>query len=187
MIMIVSPQQYQYLLLRTTGEDLAGTLSYIQNTLKNKFPDLPFEYTFLDQEFDAQYRSEQNVGRLFFLFSFIAIIIACMGLFGVFSFITLQRTKEIGIRKVLGSSVPMIVYILVRDILILILISAAIVIPLVYIVLKNWLQNFAYRTPLSIWIFVAAIVMALSMAMLTITYQAVKSALANPIVSLRYE
>jgi putative ABC transport system permease protein len=148
---------------------------------------MSFNYFFLDDEFNQQYRAEQRLGKLFILFSIFAIAIACLGLFGLASFTTEQRTKEIGIRKVLGASVTGITWLLSGDFLKLVLWSFAIAFPVSWWVMSRWLQDFAYRVSLSAWIFIVAGAGAIVIALLTVSVQAIKAALANPVNSLRSE
>jgi putative ABC transport system permease protein len=147
----------------------------------------PFVHTFLDQEFEALYRTEQRIGTVVALFAGLAVAIACMGLLGLVAFATEQRTKEIGIRKVLGASVPNIVMMLCNDFLRLILYAIVVATPFAYVVMNRWLEDFAYRTAMSWWVFAFSGGLALLIALLTVSTQAIKAALANPVVALRYE
>ena len=150
-------------------------------------PDKPFSYFFLDEYFDKQYRAEDRFGRLFLYFAVLAIFISCLGLMGLASYSTLQRTKEIGVRKIVGASVGSIVLLLSRDFLILVGWAFLIAAPLAWFFCDGWLGGFAYRTGLYWWIFVVAGLAALLIALLTVSYQAIRAALANPVVSLRAE
>ena len=141
----------------------------------------------MDDEFDEMYRAEERMGKLAFYFSILAIFIGCMGLFGISSYAAEQRTKEIGIRKVLGATVPNILRLLSREVLVLIAVSFVIAWPIAYYTLNRWLQNFAYRIDLDISIFIFAGLIALAIAMLTISFQSIRAALANPVKSLKYE
>ncbi len=141
----------------------------------------------MDDRFDTMYRSERRIGEVLGVFSVLAVIIGCLGLFGLASFTSERRTKEIGIRKVLGASIPSIMKLLLREFFILIVIANIIAWPIAYFVIDRWLRGFAYRTPLSIWIFLASGCSAILIALLTVSYQAVKSAVTNPVNSLRYE
>ena len=147
----------------------------------------PFEYHFLDETIDAQYQNEHRLGRLFSYFAFLAIFISCLGLFGLASFVTEQRTKEIGIRKALGASLKDIVLMLSKDFTLWVLMANLIAWPIGWYVMSRWLQNFAYRTSVAWWSFIAAGGLALAIAWLTISLQTLKSARANPVDSLRYE
>jgi putative ABC transport system permease protein len=141
----------------------------------------------MDEFFDRQYRSEVRFGKLFFNFSLLAIFISCLGLLGLASYSTMQRTKEIGIRKVMGASVSGIVNLLSKDFLKLVAVSFVIAAPLSWYFMQKWLEHFAYRTGISWWVFVLAGVLALLVAVFTISFQAIKAALMNPVKSLRAE
>jgi putative ABC transport system permease protein len=167
--------------------DVSKVVGAIEAQWKKNAPGQPFSYTFLNEEFDAMYRSEQRVGQIAISFSVLAIVIACLGLFGLAAFTAEQRTKEIGIRKVLGADVGNIVAMLSRDFLKLVLISNLIAWPLAWWAMSRWLQDFAYRIDLSWWVFALAGLIALFIALFTISFQALKAALANPIKSLRTE
>ena len=150
-------------------------------------PGMPFSYQFLDDSFDDMYRAEQRVGKIALVFSILAILIACLGLFGLATFIAEQRTKEIGIRKVLGASVQGLVQMLSKDFLYLVLIAFVIAVPIAWWLMAKWLQDFAYRVNIGWWIFLAAGVLAGLIALLTVSFQAVRAALTNPVKSLRTE
>lgn len=166
-----------------TKQALAG-LEKICKALNPKFP---FSYYFSDEEYAKLYKSEQVVGRLSNYFAFLAIFISCLGLFGLAMFTAEQRTKEISIRKVLGASVPKIIRLLSKDFLQLVLIANVIAFPLAWWAMNSFLQNFAYRTSISWWIFVLAGIIAIIIALLTVSYQSVKAALVNPVKSLKTE
>jgi putative ABC transport system permease protein len=148
---------------------------------------LPLEYTFLDENLQNQYQSEERLSGVFSVFSSLAVFIGCLGLFGLASFTADQRTKEIGIRKVLGATETGIVGMLVREFAVLVVIAFVLAAPISWFAMSEWLTNFAYRTDLSIWIFLAAGVGAFLIALLTVSIQAIKAAIANPVESLRYE
>ena len=148
-------------------------------------PGLPFSYRFLNESFDEMYRNEQRVGKIALVFSVLAIFIACLGLFGLATFIAEQRTKEIGIRKVLGASVQGIVQMLSKDFMKLVAISFVIAAPIAWYFMHKWLQDFAYRINISWWIFVAAGLAALLIALVTVSFQAIRAAITNPVKSLR--
>jgi putative ABC transport system permease protein len=147
----------------------------------------PFEYHFLNEIFDRMYRAEAKIGTLLKYFSFLAVFIAYLGLFGLASFTAEQRTKEIGIRKVLGANISQICLLLCREFFLLVLLANLIAWPSAYFIMKNWLQSYAYRTSLELLIFVTAMAAALLVALLSVSFQAVKAALSNPANSLRYE
>ena len=150
-------------------------------------PGLPFSYNFLNESFDEMYRAEQRVGKIALIFSVLAIFIACLGLFGLATFIAEQRTKEIGIRKVLGASVQGIVQMLSKDFLKLVAIAFVFAAPLAWWAMHSWLQDFAYRINMEWWMFVAAGSGALFIALVTVSFQAIKAAISNPVKSLRTE
>jgi putative ABC transport system permease protein len=137
--------------------------------------------------FDQQYRADQRFGKIFGMFAFLAIIIACFGLLGLSAYNVLQRTKEIGIRKVLGASVQNVLYLLSKDFIVLVLVAFVIAIPVTWWIMHNWLQDFAYRINIQLWVFAVAGFLAVMIALLTISFQALKVALANPVKSLRTE
>ncbi|HEY6899620.1 MAG TPA: FtsX-like permease family protein, partial [Puia sp.] len=150
-------------------------------------PSRPFDYFFVDESFDKQYRSEERFGKLFINFAVLAIFISCLGLLGLASYSTLQRIKEVGVRRVLGASVTGIVRLLSVDFLQLVLIAFVIAAPLSWFFMHRWLHDFAYRTPIQWWVFVASGLGALLIAFGTISYQAIRAARANPVKSLRSE
>ena len=151
------------------------------------FPGNIFDYTFLDESFNRQYESEQLFGKVFGIFAGLAIFVACLGLFGLAMFSTMQRRKEIGVRKVLGASVSNILLLLSKDFVRLVLIASIIAFPLAWWVMHKWLQDFSYRINITWWIFLAAGSTALLVALFTVSFQAIKAAIANPVKSLRTE
>ncbi|MEP6614937.1 MAG: ABC transporter permease [Ginsengibacter sp.] len=162
-------------------------ISEIEKTWNRYFPSNPFNYFFLDDAFNAQYKSDVQFGKVFGLFSLLAIIIACFGLLGLSAYNVLQRTREIGIRKTLGASVNHLMFILSKDFLALVVTGFIVAIPVTWLVMNRWLNAFAYRINISWWIFAIAGILAFVIAMLTVGYQALKAALANPVKSLRAE
>jgi len=172
---------------RLRSEDLHSTIQQIKNTWQEFAANHPFEFSFLDERFYAMYRGEQRVGRIFGMFAGLAIFIGCLGLLGLAAFTAEQRTKEIGIRKVLGSSIPGIVVLLSKAFMKWVLIANLIAWPISYFAMRNWLQDFAYHTEIDILTFVLSGGLAFVIAFLTVGYQAFKSARANPADSLKYE
>ncbi|KIC93641.1 ABC transporter permease [Flavihumibacter solisilvae] len=162
-------------------------VSQVEKEWTKLAPSYPFSYKFLDESFNNMYRAEQRAGQVALSFSVLAIVIACLGLFGLASFMAEQRTKEIGVRKVLGASMNNIVSMLSRDFLRLVLVSAVFAIPLSWFIMHRWLENFAYRVNISWWVFLLAAILAVVIALLTISFQTVKAALTNPVDSLRSE
>jgi putative ABC transport system permease protein len=162
-------------------------LPLIQATWQKHYPNYPFNYTFLDASFDAQYRKDKLMMTLFNGFALLTVVVSCLGLFGLATFTAEQRTKEIGVRKVLGASVASIVTLLSKDFLKLVLISIVIASPIAWWALNKWLQDFAYKISIDGWVFVLAGLLAVSIALLTVSYQSIKAALMNPVKSLRSE
>ncbi len=182
------PGRDVYLSVKMRTEDITQTLSHAAKTWNSFEKERRFEYFFVDENFDALYRSEERLSQIITFFAFVAIFVACLGLFGLASYTAEQSRKEIGIRKVLGASVRAIVFHLSRNFIKWVLFANLIAWPLTYIVLKNyWLVNFPFRIPLNLMMFLAAGLMAMGIAVLTVSYQSIKAALANPIDSIRYE
>jgi ABC-type antimicrobial peptide transport system permease subunit len=165
----------------------AKAIKSIQTIFKKYAPDQPFEYKFVDDDYAVKFADEERIGKLSGIFTMLAIIISCLGLFGLTSFVAEQRKKEIGVRKVLGASVLSVWNLLSKDFVLLVAISFLIAVPLSYYFMHNWLQNYTYRTQLSWWIFIAAGVGAIVITLITVSIQAIKAALANPVASLRSE
>jgi len=162
-------------------------LPKIEAVFKKVVPSIAFDYKFADQEYALKFAAEERVGKLTSIFSVLAILISCLGLFGLASFVAEQRTKEIGIRKVVGASVFSLWKMLSKDFVVLVLISCFIAIPIAYYFLDAWLAKYEYRTEISWWIFAATSLVALLITVLTVSYQAVKAALMKPVNSLRSE
>ncbi len=169
------------------GKNFEDAITGIENTWKKFVPETPFHYSFLDQSLAAQYASEKTLQRVFTIFSTLAIFIACIGLLGLAAYTTQQRTREISIRKVLGASVGSIIGMLSKDFLKLVFIAALLAFPLAWWGMNRWLQDFAYRIDLSWWVFAMAAIAAALIAVLTISFQAIKAAITNPVKSLRAE
>jgi putative ABC transport system permease protein len=186
-IFTFSSYQGEYYSVRINTNNLSGTLKHVEHSWTTAFPGNPFEFFFLDDYFNKQYENEKRFEKLFIVFAILAIIIGCVGLFGLSAYTASQRIKEIGIRKVLGASVPDITKMLSKDFLKLVLIAIVVASPLAWWVMNKWLQDFAYRIQISWWIFAAAGAAALVIAMLTVSFQAIKAAIANPVKSLRTE
>ncbi len=185
--MRIEPGGYQLLSIKVAANNLPATIKSIESKWNEIIPNRPFDYTFLDESYDKQYRAEDRFGSLFFNFAILAIFISCLGLLGLASYSTIQRTREIGVRKVLGASVSNIINLLSFDFLKLVLIAFIIAAPVAWIFMHKWLGDFAYRTSLSWWMFVFAGVAAFIIAFGTICFQAIKAAIANPVKSLRTE
>ena len=185
----VSPGQsfFNNLTVKLSGKNINTGLATIEKTWKKYLPEIPCQYTFLDERFASLYESEQRQGTLFTVFACIAIFIASLGLFGLSAFAITQRIKEIGIRKVLGARVDSIVTLLSGDFLKLVLIAAVIAFPLAWYAMSRWLQDFAYRIPIHWWVFALSAVLAVLVALATVSFHAVKAAVSNPVNSLRAE
>lgn len=173
--------------VRISPKNIGATLAFIQKEWKEIFPNSPIEYSFLDTSLDALYKSEEKVSVLFTWLSFLAIVVACSGLYGLALYAAERRTKEVGIRKVLGASVPEIVLMLSKEFTRWVLVGNVIAWPVAYFVMHRWLQNFAYRTNIGLWIFPFSGGIALLLALLTVGSHAVRAARANPVEALRYE
>ncbi len=178
---------YGRISIKIAGNNIPAALAHIENTWKKFLPETPYDYKFLDERFADLYKAEQHQGNIFTIFSFIAIFIACLGLFGLSAFTITQRIKEIGIRKVLGASVGSIVQLISKDFLFLVLIAAIIAFPVAWYAMRNWLQDFAYRINIPWWMFIAAGLLAALIAFATISIEAIKAATANPVKSLKTE
>ncbi len=170
-----------------SSQNIAGILSDLEARWKAVYPFNPFEFAFLNESFQKQYSADVKFGKIFNMFAAIAIILACLGLFGLTSFITLKRTKEIGIRKVLGSTAIQITLLFLKDIGVLFLAAALLAVPIAYVSLTSWLNQFAFRIDLTWWIFVVPLLLVVCIALLSISFQIVKAATANPVTSLKCE
>ena len=168
---------------KSPTESLAG----IESTFKKLIPSAPFDYKFADDEFGKKFTSEERIGKLAGGFAVLAILISCLGLFGLSSFVAEQRTKEIGVRKVLGASVLNLWGLLSRDFILLVLVAFTIATPVAWYFLDDWLLQYEYRTDLSWWIFVLSGLGALLLTLLTVSFQSIKAALINPVKSLKSE
>ena len=178
---------HSYYSVKIESEEAAQTLAYVKEKYASLFPGNPFDYFFLDTFFNRQYNADQQFGQIFGFFALLAIFVASLGLFGLASFTAAQRRKEIGIRKVLGSSVPNIFLLLSKDFLKLVLIANLIAIPLVWYLMDSWLGTFAFRIEIGAWVFLVACVTTTVIALVTVSYQSISAAIVNPVKSLRYE
>jgi putative ABC transport system permease protein len=183
----IDPSSVTHYELKMNGNDLAQSIAQAEKTYKSIFPGAAFEYFFLDEFFDQQYKVEQHFGQVFSLFAGFAIFVACLGLFGLTLITITQRVKEIGIRKVLGASIPNILLLVSKDFMGLILMANVIALPLAYWGSYKWLENYAFRISLSIWFFIIPMIVVLLIALLTVSFQAIKAAVANPVKNLRTE
>ncbi len=178
---------YNAISVKITGSNVSSALSTLKDTWQKYLPDLPYQYSFLDEKFAQLYQAEQRQESIFTVFACIAIFIACLGLFGLSAFTITQRVKEIGVRKVLGANVVSIVTLLSKEFLKLVLISAVIAFPVAWYAMSKWLEDFAYRVDIHWWVFILSGILTLLVALATVSFQAVKAALANPVNSLRSE
>jgi ABC-type antimicrobial peptide transport system permease subunit len=169
------------------GVAMNQALPKIEAVFKKVVPAVPFDYKFADEEFASKFAAEEYIGNLIGFFGLFAVFISCLGLFGLAIFTAEQRTKEIGVRKVLGASVFNLWKLLSKEFLVLVTISFLLASPLAYYFMHDWLQSYQYRTALSWWIFASAGLLALLIALLTISFQAIKTAITNPVKSLRTE
>ncbi|MDJ1502833.1 ABC transporter permease [Xanthocytophaga agilis] len=187
--LVIFPQKESYgvMMVKLSGQQLPETIEFLKEKWQSLAPHYPFEYHFLDDEFNQMYSSEQRTGKIFTLFASLAIVLACLGLFGLAAYTAMQRTKEIGIRKVLGASIADVVMLLSKDFVKLVFIAFLIATPIVWYAMDKWLQDFTYRINLSWWIFATAGILTMIIALLTVSFQAIKTAIINPIKSLRSE
>ena len=186
--MVFLPSQfYNRISVKIAGDKMNVGLEHIEKVWKEFIPHRPFEYSFLSEQYRSLYESEQQQGQLFTIFSGLAILIACLGLFGLATFNTLQRVKEIGIRKVLGASVPNIVQLLSREIIVLVVIANIVAWPVAWYFMNEWLDSFAYKIGVNVWLYVLAGTAAIMIALLTVSIQTIKAAMTNPANTLRYE
>ena len=190
MVLVMFPPRTAYfnnLSVKFSGSNTTKSLAYLESTWKKFIPDIPFEYNFLDENFDRLYESEQRQGTIFTTFACIAIFIASLGLLGLSAFTISQRIKEIGVRKVLGADTSSIVILLSTEFLKLVAIAAIIAFPVAWYSMRNWLKDFAYRVNIQWWVFLLAAVAAMLVVLVTVSFQVIKAAVANPIKSLRSE
>ena len=185
--LLPSSRYVYFISVKINPSNIKDTLLFLKSQWKKFSSRWPFEYFFLDDNYDRLYKSEDRLRRVFFTFTSLSIFVGCLGLFGLAAFTAEQRTKEIGIRKVLGASVPNILILLSKEFAKLILLANIIAWPVAYLVMSRWLQNFAYRIVIEIWIFLLSAILALFVAMITVSFKAVKAALSNPVDALRYE
>ena len=187
LVLAVWPSWLGYVSVRIAPGDIAGSLALIENTWRESNSNRPFSYFFFDEHFDQLYRAEERFAQVFVSFSSLAICIACLGLFGLATYTARQRTKEIGVRKVLGATVTNVTALLSKDFVKLLLLANVIAWPVAWYSMNKWLQNFAYRIDISWWVFALAGGLALVIALLTVSTQAIRAALANPVEALKYE
>jgi len=187
MAMRIDPSVHNHACVRVATRNLPETMAFLETQWKKIYPEYPFEYRFLDETIQEQYRSEQATGKIVSVFTVLALFISCLGIFGLSSYTAEQRTKEIGIRKVLGASVLSVIKQIAKEFVMLVIIANAIVWPIAYYLLQQWLKSFAYRTDLAWWTFVLTGSAVLAISLLTVSWQILRAATANPVDSLRYE
>ncbi len=178
---------HSYIFVKIRPNDISGTIAYLEKKAAEFAPNNLFEYTFLDDEFNRQYGNDQRRGEIYKSFTFLAIFISCLGLFGMASFTAEQRTKEIGIRKVLGASMTNIIALISKGFLVLLFVSNALAWPIAYYLMNKLLNNYAYRASIAVWIFVVSGLAAVFIALFTVCIKIIRAALSNPVNSLRYE
>ena len=186
-IFLINPGRFNVVSVRIASGYLNTTMEYLEARWQELRPNFPFIPRFVDEQFDVQYRSDERLGEVFGIFSGLAVVIACLGLLGLAAFVSEQRTKEIGVRKVLGASVLGIVALLSKDFAKLVILGLLVAAPLAYYGMDEWLSGFAYRIEIGWWMFALAGAVALLVALGTVSYHALKAALSNPVEALRYE
>jgi putative ABC transport system permease protein len=187
LVLAIVPWRFNHISLRLHTTELSSAMAFVEQKWHKLFPQNPYEYSFLDEEFNKQYVTDERMGRTFLVFTGIAIFIACLGLFGLATFIARQRTKEIGIRKVLGASVAGIVGLLSKDFVKLVLIAILVATPIAWWATSMWLEDFAYRTNIQWWVFIVSGLSAVIIALFAVGWQAIRAAIADPVKSLREE
>ena len=187
LILRYNPSLYRYAMVRISGVNVPQTIGFLEKLWGRFAPEYPFEYHFLNEDYDLIYQNERRMSEIFKYFTLLAIFISCLGLFGLASFMAEQRTKEIGIRKVLGATVSGITILLSKEFTKWVLTANVIAWPIAYFAMSKWLKGFAYRADISLLTFVLAGMLALFIAVLTVGYQAIRAAVADPMDALRYE
>jgi putative ABC transport system permease protein len=187
LLIIKTDYEGGFLHLKVSGDDLASTMDYIKTKWAGYDPNHPYEYFFQDSRFNEQYRADEIQYKLLSGLSYVCIFISLLGLLGLSAFTAAQRTKEIGIRKVHGASVPHIIYLLFKDVMYLVVIAGVLIIPAAYYIVTNWMGNFAYQTDLNFVTFGVVTLLALVFAFFTVAFHSLKTARTNPVESLKYE
>ena len=187
MLFVVFKDYVDYLVVRISAEDTKNTISYLEETMAKFDPENKHEFRFFDERYNAMYNSEQQMGIILKIFTGLAIFIACLGLFGLSTFMTQQRIKEIGIRKVLGADIPNIVVILSKEFTKWVIIANIIACPIAYFIINKLLKNFAYRVDMGTSVFAITIISSILIAIITISFQTIKAANSNPVKALKYE
>ena len=187
LVIFLEPRQTNSILVKILAGDVTRALDGIEKIWKSRVSYRPFEYHFLDEDYDALYKADQRIARIFTTFSVLAIVLACLGLLALTAFATARRTKEIGIRKVLGANTVTITFLIAKDFLLVVCMAIIIALPVTWWTMSKWLWDFAYRIVISWWVFILAGLAALLIALITVSFQAIKAAIANPVKSLRTE
>jgi putative ABC transport system permease protein len=187
LVIFLSRDLVRTFIIRLSGTDMQSTLGRLELLWKQRIPHRPFEYHFLDEDYNRLYLSEQRSSALFSVAAGLAILLACLGLFGLAAFTTMQRTKEIGIRRVLGADISSIVIMVAKNFLVLVGIAILVAVPMAWYAGNKWLQDFAFRVPVQAWVFIATGLITILIALATVSFHSVKSALINPVKSLRTE
>jgi hypothetical protein len=182
-----APRYSSTLFVKVNGSNTDQTVEYLQDVWEKTNPGFPFEYRFLDAAYDELYMAEDRLGRIFKYFSILTILISCLGLFGLAAFLAEQRTKEIGVRKILGAGIPRIISTLAGGFLKWVVLANIIAWPVTYFIMTRWLEGYAYHTKLSGWIFLTAAIISLSIALATVSFQTLRSASRNPVNAIKYE
>ncbi|MBC7893588.1 MAG: ABC transporter permease, partial [Sphingobacteriaceae bacterium] len=186
-VLLMEPNRFQYLYVRVRPGNPAATLDFLKQQIHQFYPDQPFQFTFLDETIQTMYRRETQLGAILGWFSALAILIGCLGIFGLATYTAQQRVKEIGIRKVLGASVLSVFALLSNDFLKLVVVALLIASPLAWWAMNQWLAGFAYHIHIAWWVFVLTSFLVMGIALLTVSFQSIKAALMNPVKSLRSE
>lgn len=187
LVLLIAPSRAEHILIKVTTEDWPSTLAQLESTWATLAPDWPFVYSFLDNDFANLYAREEQFGQLFVYFALLSLLVACLGLFGLASFSVERRMKEMGIRKALGATTSNLTLLLSKEFAILVGVACVVAWPLAYLAAENWLQVYAFRTELTLWVFGSAGVGALAIAWLTTSYHALRASRSNPVETLRYE
>ena len=181
------PDFYRYYAVRIDTEDVPKTLVQLEDKWNSLFPGYSFNFFFLDSDLERQYLGEQQLGKIFGAFAFIAILIACLGLFGLAAFTAHQRTKEIGIRKALGASISGVIFMLSKEFVALVVLAVVLASPLAYFFMTRWLESFSNRVEIGVGLFFIVGILSLLIAVATVSFQSIKAGVANPVDSLRSE
>jgi putative ABC transport system permease protein len=187
LVILINPKQFHSLYIKVRGNDMAGTLAFIEKSIEKEIPGYPFSYCFLDESINNLYKTEQYASNIMSVFSLLAILISCLGMLGLIAYVSERRTKEIGIRKVNGAKISEVLALLNKDFVKWVVIAFVIATPIAWYAMHKWLENFAYKTTLSWWIFALAGLLALGIALLTVSWQSWRAATRNPVEALRYE